>query len=174
MKKRYFKKRDKCLPKGYDSKLELRLHETCLQDAQHHPPKEDLIPYSVPHTYEYDFMFELGDTLYICETKGRARDQTELRKYSYVKQHMKDWNVFFDSDCDYIELFFIFENAATPMPFAKKRKDGSKQSHGEWATKNGFRWLCEKRGDLENILTKQDLIGKLNSVNSKGELYGVN
>ena len=165
MKKRYFKKRDTDLPKGYDSKLELRLHETCLQDAQHHPPKEDLIPYSVPHTYEYDFIFSLGDTIFIVESKGRFRDSQDAARYKYIRQHLLDWDIYLDSDHANIELFFIFENAATPMPFAKKRKDGTKQSHGEWATKNGFRWLCEKRGDLENIFTKSDLICKLNTMN---------
>jgi len=26
------------------------------------------------------------------------------------------------------------------MPFAQKRKDGSKRSHAEWADKNNFKW----------------------------------
>ena len=29
------------------------------------------------------------------------------------------------------------------MPGAKRRKDGTKRSHGEWATANGFRWFSE-------------------------------
>ena len=27
------------------------------------------------------------------------------------------------------------------MPQAKRRKDGTKRSHGEWASDNGFRWF---------------------------------
>ena len=27
------------------------------------------------------------------------------------------------------------------MPQAKRRKDGTKRSHGEWAEANGFRWF---------------------------------
>lgn len=165
MKKRYFAKRPKNLPKGYDSKLEYRLHQSALQDAQHHPSKEWLIPYSIPHTYEYDFMFELGDTMYLCEAKGRLRDSTEGRKYIFIRDHLESWLGFQKSACNSIELFILFENASTPMPFAKKRKDGTKQTHGEWATRNGFRWLCEKRGDLENVLTKRDLIAKLEELN---------
>ena len=29
------------------------------------------------------------------------------------------------------------------MPGAKIRKDGTKRTHGEWATANGFRWYTE-------------------------------
>ncbi len=29
------------------------------------------------------------------------------------------------------------------MPQAKRRKDGTKRSHGEWASANGFRWYSE-------------------------------
>jgi len=167
MKKRYFKPRPKDLPKGYDSKLEYRLHQTALQDAEHHPPKSDLIPYSIDHTYEYDFRFNHDSKLYLLETKGRFRDSSESRKYLYIRNHLKDWHVFQDSPCNDVELVFIFEKASTPMPFSKKRKDGTKQTHGEWATRNGFRWLCEKRGDLEDVLTAEDLVRKIDSENSQ-------
>ena len=30
------------------------------------------------------------------------------------------------------------------MPQAKRRKDGTKRSHGEWATSKGFRWYSEQ------------------------------
>jgi hypothetical protein len=29
------------------------------------------------------------------------------------------------------------------MPAAKRRKDGTKRSHGEWATANDFKWFSE-------------------------------
>ena len=41
------------------------------------------------------------------------------------------------------ELVFIFANPQAPMPRAKKRKDGPKRSHAEWAEANGFRWFSE-------------------------------
>ena len=165
MRKRYFASRPKGLPKGYDSKLELRLHEGALREAQHHPDKSTLISYEVPHTYEYDFMFTVGDTMYLAESKGRFRDSTEASKYKHIREHLDNWGVYKYSDCSNIELFFIFENSKTAYPFAKRRKDGTKQSHGEWATKNGFRWLCEKRKDLEGIDSSVGLVEKLKELN---------
>ena len=38
------------------------------------------------------------------------------------------------------ELVFLFANPNAPMPQAKRRKDGTKRSHGEWASKNNFKW----------------------------------
>ena len=161
MKKRYFAKRPKNLPKGYDSKLEHRLHTTCLKGTQHHVPKEDRVPYFVEHTYEPDFIFTHYSKMYVIECKGRFRDSTESAKYKWIRDHLEDWKFFQDSSCNEIELVLLFEKSATPMPFAKTRKDGTKATHGEWATKNGFRWLCEKRGDLEDVVTRTDLVKKL-------------
>lgn len=165
MKRRYFPKKDKKLPKGYDSWLEHRLHQTVLKDTCFHPSKDDWVPYKIEHNYEPDFIFKHGDTLYIAETKGRAMDSAEMRKYLFVREHLTDWKVFKESGCKNVELFFIFEKAATPMPHSKKRKDGTRQSHGQWATKNKFRWLCEHSGHLKNILTKQQLIDTIDHYN---------
>ena len=30
------------------------------------------------------------------------------------------------------------------MPQAKRRRDGTKRSHAEWADKNNFRWFSEE------------------------------
>lgn len=162
MRKRYFASRPKDLPKGYDSKLEHRLHTTALSSCQHHPDKQDLIKYSIPHTYEYDFMFEYEDKLYLIETKGRFRDSTEASKYKHINDHLRQWDLFKESPCKDIELVFIFEKASTPFPFAKKRKDGTKMTHGEWASKNGFRWLCDKRSDLQGVVSEKDLVEVFN------------
>lgn len=163
--KRYFEPKDKSLPKGYDSKLEYRLHQTALSETQFHPPKEDVVSYSITHTYTADFIFQYQGKMYVVETKGRMRDASEMAKYKFVREHLTDWHVFKKSKCKEIELIFIFEKASTPTPFAKKRKDGTKQTHGEWASKNGFRWLCEHRGDLKNVLTLDQLIDTLNHHN---------
>ncbi|UCD07947.1 MAG: hypothetical protein JSW41_04600 [Candidatus Aenigmatarchaeota archaeon] len=48
--------------------------------------------------------------------------------------------------CPDEELIFIFSDANKPMPNAKKRKDGTRHTHGEWATKNEFRFYCCKEG----------------------------
>ena len=125
MKKRYFKRRDKSLPKGYDSKLEVSLHENELKGYDHHPFKLD---YTVPHTYEVDFV-DPDEPNVVIEVKGRFRDRSEATKYVWVQKCNPD-----------IELVFIFEKPHTPFPFAKKRKDGTKMDHAEWAEKNNFRW----------------------------------
>ena len=41
---------------------------------------------------------------------------------------------------DNTELVFLFADPQLPMPMAKKRKDGTKRSHAEWADANKFRW----------------------------------
>lgn len=164
-KKRYFPTRDKKLPKGYDSWLEVDLHEGPLKQAQHHPAKVDLIPYAVPHTYEYDFLFIHNKKMYLCEAKGRLRDSADGRRYHYIKESLKDWHVFQNSGCTDIEFFFLFENAKTPFPFAKKRLDGTKMSHGEWATKHGYRWLCKKSGQLEGVDSSETLVKVLEARN---------
>ena len=127
MKKRYFKPRDKGLPKGYDSKLEYDLHQNELKGYDHHPSK---LTYTVEHSYEPDFV-DPDEPNIVIEVKGRFRDQTEASKYKWIQKCNPD-----------IELVFIFEKPDTPMPFAKKRKKcGTKMTHGEWATLNGFRWF---------------------------------
>lgn len=166
MRKRYFPKKPKNLKKNYDSMLEQRLHEGALKDTQHHVPKEDLVPYYVEHTYEPDFLFSLRNKMYILETKGRFIDSQSASKYIWIREHLEDWHVFQNSSCKEIELVILFENANTPMPFAKKRKDGTKFTHGEWATKNGFRWLCEKSGHLADVKTRTDLLKKLEEENT--------
>jgi len=135
VKKRYFKKRDKGLPKGYDSKLEYDLHQNELKDYEHHPDK---LHYTVSHTYEPDFVSNSNPYLLI-EVKGRFRDNTEASKYKWIR----------DCNPDY-EIVFVFEKPDTPFPFAKKRKDGTKMTHAEWAEKNNFRWFTrDTMGELK-------------------------
>lgn len=133
MKKRYFERKPSSL-KGtpYDSLLEKNLHETKLKHCRFHC-KEDKISYTVPHTYEPDFVLEKDGKTYIIETKGRFRDSQEARKYTYIQEVLKENE----------ELVFIFQDHTKPMPFAQKRKDGTKRSHAEWADKHGIRWWSQ-------------------------------
>lgn len=135
IKKRYFAKKPKGLPKGYDSKLEYDLHNGTLKGYDHHPAK---LKYYIEHTYEPDFVHDDEPNI-LFEVKGRFRDSTESGKYNWIQKCNPNY-----------EIIFIFEKPATPMPFSKKRKDGTKMTHGEWATKNGFRW-CSK-DNLEEFL----------------------
>lgn len=112
----------------YDSIFEKNIHERLLQEARFHN-KEDRVNYSVPHYYEPDFVLEKAGVTYYIETKGRFRDSTEARKYIFIRENLPK-----DS-----ELVFIWEKANTVFPFAKRRKNGTKATHEEWANKNGFR-----------------------------------
>tara|TARA_B100001013_G_C24590465_1_gene434567 strand:- start:574 stop:813 length:240 start_codon:yes stop_codon:yes gene_type:complete len=69
----------------------------------------------------------------LLETKGRFWDFAEFNKYLWVHKSLPP---------DF-ELVFVFFNPMAPMPRAKKRKDGTKRSHAEWADANGFRWFTE-------------------------------
>lgn len=139
MKKRKAFKKKKGTPKGYDSHLEYELHKDSLKDWGHHVRK---LAYVSRHTYEPDFVRELdGKTIYI-EVKGRFRDNAEAQKYPFVRDVLQPNE----------ELIFIFEDSKKPMPFAKKRKDGTKYTHGDWAEKNNFRYYCKKKG-LPKVIT---------------------
>ena len=39
------------------------------------------------------------------------------------------------------ELVFLFAEPTAPMPQAKRRKDGTKRTHSEWAQSRGFKWF---------------------------------
>ena len=43
-----------------------------------------------------------------------------------------------------MELVFLFQKPLSPMPQAKKRKDGTKRTHAEWAETNNFIWYSEE------------------------------
>ena len=116
--------------KGYDSVWEYILHDTLLKDWSHHADK---VSYTISHTYEPDFTRTLQNKQILLESKGRFWDHAEYSKYIWVKKHLPS----------NMELVFLFANAAAPMPGAKVRKDGTKRTHGEWATANGFRWYTE-------------------------------
>lgn len=130
--KTYLKRREAELKgTGYDSFFEKHIHENVIPNARFHN-KDDKVSYIVPHTYEPDFVMEKDGKTFYVETKGRFRDSTEARKYLFVREHLPDNS----------ELVFVWEKSNTPFPFARKRKDGSKATHEEWATKNGFRnWV---------------------------------
>ena len=118
---------EKGLPKGYDSKWEYDLHQEELQHWEHH---KGIIEYSIPHKYHPDFIRVLDDKIIYLEAKGRFWDYAEYNKYKWIKKILPD-------DC---ELVFLFSNPSAPMPGAKRRRDGTKRSHAEWAEKNDFKW----------------------------------
>ena len=116
------------LIEGYDSNWEYVLHSGILKDWEHHTNK---VPYIVEHTYEPDFVRNLEGKKILLESKGRFWDYAEYSKYIWIKKVLEE-----DT-----ELVFLFLKPSAPMPQAKRRKDGTKRSHGEWASANGFRWF---------------------------------
>ena len=119
--------REKNVPKGYDSKWEYLLHQGVLKSWDHHTDK---IPYVVQHNYEPDF---IKDKVLI-EAKGRFWDHAEYSKYIWIRKSLPDT----------MELVFLFQKPYSPMPGAKKRKDGTKRTHAEWAEANNFKWYSEE------------------------------
>ena len=116
---------------GYDSIWEYLLHDTILKDWSHHADK---VNYVVEHSYEPDFVRTLQNKKILLESKGRFWDHAEYSKYKWVRENLPE-----DT-----ELVFLFANPSAPMPGAKRRKDGTKRSHAEWAGTNGFRWFSEE------------------------------
>ena len=111
------------------------MHEDVLKSWQHHG---DRVHYSIEHDYEPDFVKSfsefVGSSTILLEAKGRFWDFAEYSKYKWVKKALPE----------NVELVFLFFNPNAPMPQAKKRKDGTKRSHAEWAETNGFRWFTEE------------------------------
>jgi hypothetical protein len=119
------------VPKGYDSMWEATLHKTILQKWKHH---WDTISYIIKHKYEPDFVKTIDGKTILLEAKGRFWDFAEYSKYIHVREALpKDY-----------ELIFLFQKPFAPMPAAKKRKDGTKRTHAEWAEKNNFKWYNEE------------------------------
>lgn len=115
--------------RGADSKWEGVLRDGVLNCCEHHPEK---LPYIIEHTYTPDF--KTKDKKYIIEAKGRFMDSSEAAKYKWIRKSLPE----------HIELVFLFMKPNTPMPHARKRKDGTKRTHAEWAEKNNFRWFTEE------------------------------
>lgn len=122
---------EKGIPKGYDSKWESELHNTILKGWKLHTSK---LNYVVQHSYTPDFIKVINNKTILIEAKGRFWDHAEYSKYIWIKKSLPKNT----------ELIFLFASPHAAMPGAKKRKDGTKFSHSEWAEKNKFKWYSEK------------------------------
>ena len=150
-------KRTKRIPKGYDSRLEYDLAKNELKKLQYHPER---INYVIPSTYEPDFKYQVclekdcsctqrrrcgRSKEILVEVKGRFRTRAEARKYIYVRESFPQEKE--SGSGKEKELIFVFQDSDKPMPGARKRKKcGTKQTMGEWAELNGFRFVCIKEG----------------------------
>ena len=127
----------------YDSLLEMQLHEGALSTFNFHV---NTIGYTIDHTYHPDFSCkrQSGGTLFI-ESKGCFLESSEARKYLYIRDVLEDKD----------ELVFIFSNPKAALPWSKKRKDGTKRTHAEWAEKNNFKYF-------DKNLTQDDILEEVN------------
>ena len=117
------KRKSKALPKGCDSHLEADLKKGGLRGCEWKP---DRIPYTIEKNYNPDCVY--GDI--IIEVKGRFRTSDEAAKYVWLRKALPEEK----------ELVFVFASPNCKMPNAKRRKDGTFNTHKAWAEKNGFRW----------------------------------
>ena len=123
--------KEKNVPKGYDSLWEYSLHQTILKKWG---MRGNTVDYIIKKTYEPDFIKKINNKIILLESKGRFWDHAEYSKYIWIRESLSE----------FIELVFLFQNPTAPMPGAKKRKNGTKRSHSEWAETNNFRWYSEK------------------------------
>ena len=119
------------VPKGFDSWLEVDLHDQ-LKNCAYHVTQ---ISYVQHKNYFPDFLYvdEATQRVYHIEAKGRFRDNAEARKYLDVREALKDNE----------EIVFVFQRPTTSMPGAKRRSDGTRYSMQEWADKHGFTWYTK-------------------------------
>jgi len=135
-KPRAHRAKEKGVPKGYDSTFEKTLHKKVLSSKWIHipTPSPDPISYHVEHKYHTDFiLIEEDGKEILLEAKGRFWDYEEYNKYIWIKKALTSEQ----------ELVFLFAQPSAAMPATKTRKDGTKFSHAEWATRNGFRHFDE-------------------------------
>lgn len=114
------------------SKLELKFEEIIKEFDVAYDYEVTKIPYTIPesnHNYTVDWTFING---LLVETKGYLSDHKERYKYVLLKQQHPD-----------LDLRFVFDNP-------NKLCGGTKQTHGAWATKYGFKWCSIK--DKDQIL----------------------
>ena len=130
-KRRVVRPREKDLEPGYDSHWEYKLHSGPLSGWDIHTTKVD---YVVEHTYHADFVKKIDGKTILLEAKGRFWDAPEYTKYVWINKSLpKNY-----------ELVFLFSDPNAPMPQAKRRTDGTKRSHAEWASSKGFKWFSEE------------------------------
>ena len=129
---RFFRPKSKDLiGTKYDSHLEKRLHEGPFKDCEFHTKK---ITYYIQHDYNPDFIYTTDDFIeFLIEAKGYFQDSKELQKYKWIKDQLAENQI----------LVLVFENPHKPIHFQKKRKDGTKMTHAEWAEKLGIMWISE-------------------------------
>jgi len=129
-------KRSKARKAGYDSGTEKELAENELKSAIYHP---DPIHYTIPasaHKYTPDF--QVGNIL--VEVKGFLR-AGQQNMYKHIARSCEEQGY---------EFVFLFPNPDKKMPGARKRKNGTWLTLGEWSCKVGITFYT--RETIKEIL----------------------
>ena len=85
-------------------------------------------PHCLPYTVERKYYPDLLVNGIYIELKGFFRQDAQ-RKMKAVKAQHPD-----------LDIRFLFQRGNSPIHGAKKRKDGTKMTCGEWADRQGFLW----------------------------------
>ena len=117
----------------YRNKFEKKTGESLTQKGIEFEYESEKLEYTVTGKYIPDFILvtKRGRKIYV-ETKGNGRsfDGSTRRKMVAVKKRHPDK-----------DIRFVFYSNGNIGP---KRKDGSRLTQGEWATKNGFLWAIKE------------------------------
>ena len=85
-------------------------------------------PEKLGYYVERHYIPDLSVGKMIVELKGYLRQDSQ-RKMKAIKAQYPD-----------LDVRFVFQKASATIQGAKKRKDGSKMTCGEWADRQGFVW----------------------------------
>ena len=131
-KKRHKPKRKMIIYKGdtMHSESEVRFAKQCDASGVKWEYEPEGIEWFVkPRIYTPDFRIHRKDgTTFLVEYKGFLW-QEDKTKMKAVREQYPD-----------LDIRFVFADARKPVHNAKTRKNGTKQSHSEWAEANGFLW----------------------------------
>ena len=117
-------------PKGFRSKFEKRVADELDSLKIEYEYEKIKVPYTLEKKYVSDFSFD--DIL--LEVKGYLR-QTDITKMKALKKQHPE-----------LRIVFLFQAPDKPMY-------GSKTTHAEWATKNGFEWITLQ--ELDSLKPKR-------------------
>ena len=111
----------------YRSGFEAKVHKHILPHCDYEPWRLDYRP--VAKQYICDFVDEKRKIIW--ETKGYFRTRDEASKYFPIIEAAEKAGYRF---------IFLFQHPHNRMPGVRVRKDGTRQTMSEWATKNKLEW----------------------------------
>lgn len=112
-----------------NSVFEERLCKEHLKNWTFHPAFK--VKYTIEHEYNPDFCKEIDGQLVVLEAKGIFDTCATARKYLYIRDVLESMGHRF---------VFLFHTPENKLPWARPRKDGTRQTMAEWAERHGFEY----------------------------------